>query len=499
MVEQVTAFQGPHTARGSGARVVRVSSSPATEPAVTAPWLLVFVMICLLTPGNFTVAGAQLSMPRVMLLGFLPFLVWRWLRGDAGKLNVVDILMLFCTLWMTLALIINHGLSAATRGIIMSVEIFGGYLVGRMLIRNTADYRRFFMLLTCGLAVLLPFALVEMLTGKNLIRPLFDTFLTIPPRQSNLGMRLGMVRAQTIFEHPILYGLVGSMGVANMLYIYRDQFFRSLRLSGFFIFIVFTSISSGPMLSVLLQIALTVWDRFLRFLKGRWYILAGLGLFAVLLMRVASEFSVLDFVIQNFMFNPDTAAPRLIILEYGSAEIVRHPIFGIGLNEWVRPWYKKSSVDNFWLNFAMRFGLPSLLFLILALVISTARIAMQKTLSRQEANYRTGYLITLAGLVVTLGTVYIWGATFVFVTIFIGAGAIFYMREEGPAADNLVRARRAAQARAFEAAAPARAPAGPGPVHAPPRRTVSRSREGSSGKRTAYGSRVRGNPGDRHD
>ena len=60
------------------------------------------------------------------------------------------------------------------------------------------------------------------------------------------------------------------------------------------------------------------------------------------------------------MFNPQTADGRLIILEYGSAEIARHPVFGIGLNEWVRPWYKKQSVDNFWLSHAMRFGLPSL-------------------------------------------------------------------------------------------------------------------------------------------
>jgi hypothetical protein len=256
-------------------------------------------------------------------------------------------------------------------------------------------------------------------------------------------------------------GIVGSMGVANMLYIYRDRFVRSVQLAGFFVFMVFTTISSGPMLSVGLQLAMTLWDRLLGFLRWRWFLLAGIAALALLGVKLASEFHLLDFVIQNFMFNPETAGGRLIILEYGSAEIARHPLFGIGLADWVRPWYKKPSVDNFWLGHAMRYGIPTLLFLAAALAVSFARISMQSTLDRREASYRTGYLITLAGLIVTLGTVYIWGATSVFVMIYVGAGAMFYMRDE-EAADGTALARRAAQARAFGATAalpPAR-PAG---------------------------------------
>ena len=56
------------------------------------------------------------------------------------------------------------------------------------------------------------------------------------------------------------------------------------------------------------------------------------------MLTVAAQFHILDFIIQNLMFNPQTADGRLVILEYGSAEIARHPVFGIGLNDWVRPW-----------------------------------------------------------------------------------------------------------------------------------------------------------------
>jgi hypothetical protein len=425
----------------------------AAEPAVTAPRLLVVMIACLLIPGSFTIAGAQLSPNRMMLLALFPFLAWHWLKGAAGKPTAVDVLMLLCTIWAGLALIANHGLGSVARSVMVCVEIFGGYLFGRMMIRSSADYRRFFVILTWGFALLLPFAVVELLTGQNLIRPIFAHVFTIPPRQGNLGMRLGMTRAQAIFEHPILFGLVGSMGVANMLYIYRDKVVRAFGLAGFFVFIVFTTISSGPMLSVLLQLALTAWDRLLWFMRFKWVVAAFLGLLGFMLLKIASQFHVLDFIIQNLMFNPQTADGRLVILDYATREIIAHPLFGIGLNDWVRPWDKGASVDNFWLNHGMRFGVPSLAFLVLALAISAWRIVTETTLNRREASYRTGYLITLAGLCVTLGTVYIWTATAVFVSIYIGAGAWFYTRESEQTSDR-DRARRAAQARAVAGAGP---------------------------------------------
>ena len=60
-----------------------------------------------------------------------------------------------------------------------------------------------------------------------------------------------------------------------------------------------------------------------------------------MLMKIASQFHLLDFVIQNLMFNPQTADGRMVILEYGSREIVGHPFFGIGLSDWVRPYDKE--------------------------------------------------------------------------------------------------------------------------------------------------------------
>ena len=214
-------------------------------------------------------------------------------------------------------------------------------------------------------------------------------------------------------------------------------------------------------------------------MRFKWVVFAFCVLMGLMLLNIASQFHVLDFIIQHLMFNPQTADGRLVILEYGSREIANHPLFGIGLNQWVRPWWKETSVDNFWLNHAMRFGLPSAVFFITAIAIGAYRIVTEKTLNRCEANYRAGYLITLAGLVVVLGTVYIWTATAVFVCMYIGAGAWFYTRE-AEATTDVDRARRAAQARAF---------AGTGPI----RRTSTRRAPAGARRRRPIGSR----PGER--
>jgi hypothetical protein len=495
MVEQTQAGP-PGTLSGTlpgslGVRLPAPRRAAATpdatrEPVITAPRLLVVMMVALLIPGNFAVAGAQLSPNRMLLLALFPYLAWHWLKGQAGKPNAVDVLMLLCTVWAGVALLVNHGLGSVTRAVMICVEIFGGYLFGRMMIRNTADYRRWFVLLTIGFALLLPFAVVELLTGKNLIRMIFDPIFNIPPRQGNLRPRLGLIRAQGSFEHPILFGLVGSMAFANVLYIYRDRFLRSVQLAAFFVFVVFTTISSGPMLSILIQAALTGWDRLLWFMRFKWVVFGFLVLMGFMLLRIASQFHVLDFIIQNLMFNPQTADGRLVILEYGSREIANHPLFGIGFNQWVRPWWKQTSVDNFWLNHAMRFGLPSALFFFAAIAVSVWRIVTEKTLSPRESSYRTGYLITLAGLVVVLGTVYIWSATAVFVCIYIGAGALFYAREAEAPSDR-DRARRAAQARAFTGAGPYPAPPRDTPRPGPGRGTEARAAAGGRTLRNTAG------------
>ena len=143
---------------------------------------------------------------------------------------------------------------------------------------------------------------------------------------------------------------------------------KAFGASGFFAFMVVTSLSSGPLLAVLVQMCLATWDRLLFFMRFRWVVLGFLALFALLLLKILAQFHLLDFVLEHFTFNKDFADGRLVVFDYGMMEVMKHPVFGIGLSDWTRPWYRagKSSFDNFWLLEAMRFGVPTFAFLALA-------------------------------------------------------------------------------------------------------------------------------------
>ena len=103
-----------------------------------------------------------------------------------------------------------------------------------------------------------------------------------------------MTRAMGTLEHPIPWGLIASMCVANVFYIYRERLFAALGRTGFFVFMTFTSLSTGPLLSVACQLGLIAWDRALAFLRFRWLLLVYLVLFGVLLLRIGAEFQIRD-------------------------------------------------------------------------------------------------------------------------------------------------------------------------------------------------------------
>lgn len=416
--------------------------------------ILIVFFASLMIPGMFTVAGVTLTPPRLLLLiGIVP-LGYCWLRGDAGRVTGVDILFFMSCLWIWIALTVNHGLSFVPRAAIFFIELFGGYLLGRMLIRNAEDYRMFFRYFFYTLVFLLPFVIIEALTRTNILRQIFDTVLSIPPRQENLRRRLGLIRAQGPFDHPILLGIYCSIGVANFFFVFGERIGRRVLGAVFALFMVLTSISSGPVIAAGLQIAMIGWDTILGFLKARWVVLTVLVLVLVAVMRVAAEFDFLGLIIQNLTFDPQTGEGRLVIIEYGLASVMRDPVFGIGASDWVRPYWKHATLDNFWLLMAMRYGIPCVFLLVLAIGFHCLRMFRAPGLDAQAQRFRSGYLIALAGLVVVLGTVYVWGGPFIFIMAYLGAGAWIYTPGTTPEPTPAMARRARIQAGAEAALAP---------------------------------------------
>lgn len=403
---------------GAGAGIGAFSA-----PAATAGGVLALFLVTLILPINFELGGLKLSPVRLFLLaGFVPMLV-RLISGSAGRLTVGDLCFGLYGLWMGLAMVAVHGPSRIPFAGISIVEAAGGYLAGRVLIRHATDYRTFFRYFLITLAFLAPFAVIENLTGRMLISealsPLFQTHPKVLLRSAE-DYRMGLVRAQGVVEHSILWGVFCSIAIANAFYLYRETFARSVMLSGFALAMTFTSLSSGPLLSAMLQLGMIGWGWATR---NAWWVLVGLAVAAYVVIDLISNRSGVQVLISYLTFNPGNAYWRLHIWNYGSAEVLRHPLFGIGLNDWVRPsWMATASVDNFWLNVAMRYGLPALIFLAAGIIATLVQILRRRDLPEALQALRTGHVIALVGTILALTTVHIWGSTGVLVMFYVGAG-----------------------------------------------------------------------------
>lgn len=394
-----------------------------------APRILLGVFLgTLLLPIFFHVGDLRLSPYRIFLLvAFLPLLL-RLALGRAGRIAPGDIFMGLHCLWICVALYMNHGAERIPFAGITAVELLGGYLAGRVLIRSAADYRIFFRYFTVALAILLPLAVIEMLTGRMLISealsPIAETF----PKVLLEEQRMGFYRAQGVLEHSILWGVFCSVAIANLFYLFQHRLPKAVLLSGFVTGMTFTSLSAAPLLSALLQFGMIGWGWVTR---NAWWTLAILGTTAYVAIDLASNRTPVAILIDYATFNAHNAWIRIHIWNYGSAEALNNPVFGIGLGDWQRPYWLPASVDNFWLVAAMRYGLPGLGFLALAIAANLFLI-MRKKLPENLRPYRLAYVVAALGLFMTLGTVHIWGATSVFVMFYIGAGSWLFAAPDAP-------------------------------------------------------------------
>ncbi|MCP1168397.1 O-antigen ligase family protein [Limimaricola litoreus] len=438
-----------------------VNPSRASAGGSLMVWLF-FLSITL--PVNFMVGGLAMGPYRLYLvIVTVPFLL-QLLAGKAGRVTLVDVAMILFGVWVFISLYAVHGTERIAFGGSLMIELVGGYLTGRLLVRTPAQYEKTFQIFFIILMLLLPFALFEFFTGRMIIVEVIRKFA---PSVNKLNeWRMGLSRTQVVFPSSILWGLFCSFGIANLFYLNTDRLGRGIWKSALTLAMTCFSMSSGPLLSGILQTGLIVWDQIT---KSRWILLLVLGSITYVVVDLLSNRTPFMIFIETFTFSPGTAWARIFIWRYGTDEVWRHPYFGIGLNDWVRASWMRGSVDNFWLLTAMRHGLPAIILLLGGAALNTFWVLRSKPGTRKISQMRTAYLITVFGLFFTLSTVHAWGAVSVMVTFFIGIGACFYTPQPEDAAqvapttdpltDDTIADARSRPARVPSGVSYARAPA----------------------------------------
>ncbi len=397
-------------------------------PAAPVSRALLVVLVAMAIPSTASIQAGPLRLSPyriVMLFAFVPMLLL-FASRRFGRFLAADFLVLFYASWAWLSLTVHHGPEVSLEsGGIYFLESVGAYLFGRCLIRDSDQFGRALRYCWLGLCLLLPFVLLECLTGKHLIQSVFAA-LQGRSFSSAIDTRAGFHRAFGPLDHPILWGVVSAAFIAPVWYYSAGPGDRvTVRRIGRTLvpfLCAVTSLSSGAVTVSLVQIGLIAWERATRRIRGRWWILTGGIVLLYIFIDMLSNRSGIRVFLSYLTFSPGTAYNRLIIWEWGfHHNAMEHPLFGIGMNDWVRPsWMHSGSMDNFWLVVAVTFGLPASIALITAFVLSI------RGLGRRAASAdprRLGLAFSMIAIGLAGATVHFWNGSFVFVMFMLGCAA----------------------------------------------------------------------------
>lgn len=392
------------------------------------PALLYLLTVVL--PIGFRAGPLYMTTLRLFLMVMILPLIFRLLAGAYGKLIVTDFLFFLHILWGAVAISANNPDQMVQQIGSVGVEFLGAYMIGRAYIRTPEAFMALSRMLVILVLCTTPFAIHEALTGRPLI---IELLRKLPGLTSlaNVSMerRMGLERVQSVFAHPIHYGLFCSVAFSLCFVALRGTMTTVRRFVTGVLIVAsgFLALSSGALTAIVLQLGLIIWAALFRNVNARWWILVGLFALAYLAIDLLSNRSPIQVFMSYATFSAHNAYWRSIIFEWGMKSVWAHPFYGIGLNDWVRPWYMYSgSMDNFWLVMAVRFGIPGFLFLAVGYLAVIFKV-MRRDLSGQERMIllRRAWVFTLLGLTFTLCTVHIWTNIYSFVFFIFGAGVWF--------------------------------------------------------------------------
>jgi hypothetical protein len=398
-----------------------VQSRPATGKRIPFPVFL--FLVGLVVPWVIYLGPLRMSVYRLVLsIMILPCLAM-WVAGKAGRIRTADVTLLLFPIWCALGLVRIHGMdSAAQTSGIMLIECVGPYLLARCYVRDADDFYNVVQLLFRIVILLMPFAIFEFVTGQNISRELFAAIL--PTRTEAMPPRLGWTRVQSVFDHPILFGLCtgGVLSLVHLVLGYqKDVFQRSLRI-GVVATTSLMSLSSGPLTGLATQAFLLSWNGVSGAIKVKWKILLALLVSMYLVVELAANRSALEVFFSYFLLDPVSYFYRTWIFDYAMTSVLSHPLYGVGMGEWQRPEWMGDSIDNFWLYTAVHHGLPSVLLLLLTCFSIFLSLGFKKGLDAKLIEYRTGFLITLIAYCLVGCTVAFWDVAYVLFLFLMGSG-----------------------------------------------------------------------------
>lgn len=390
------------------------------------PWPIALLIVSFVMPIEFSIhLGDLLITPtRFLLILFIVPVILK--SAKFSKIELYEYLLMGYALWILVSMTVNYDIiKSFESGGVLVLEALVSYFVVKCYITTVNHIQSLLKFIAAIAIILLPFLVIENITGAHFFHNFFSsiTGFHYPLRYEE---RLGLTRAYGPFSHPILSGVFFAALIGFFWYGARHSLTKKLWQMSILAGAAFTSLSSAPILMVIFQVAAIFWNRIADRIKVRWkLVVAGMASLYVFLF-FWSPYSPVMVILSKITMDPQTAYWRMLIWDYGTAEVGRNPVAGIGFGDWIRPvWMISDSVDNFWLLQAMRYGLPAVLFLAVAVLLLMLKVNSLKD-QAENKEYKMislGWIVSVISIVMVGFTVDFFGNNRPFFFFLMGIGA----------------------------------------------------------------------------
>jgi hypothetical protein len=390
------------------------------------PVFIFLVVVGIFMPPTMAVFLGELRLfpGRVaIIILFLPALFI--LLGRLRRVLASDLFAFATAAWILIASLNVEGFNSISSAGIEAMEFFGAYIIARAYVFERPALETFIRIFKVITIVLIILALLDTLSGRlltiEITAELFNNPKFTQPSRSLFG--INVVRATATFEHSILYGTFCALAAAVFLYSERTHL-RRILCFGLCSFGCLLAVSSAPLMSLAIVAIVYSYDRLLKRCSWRWkaFWSAIAALFAAVFM--VSNHPIAS-IISRLTFDPSSGYYRIMIWELAMPQIAISPLTGFGFRLFNDP-VLDSSVDSVWLVLALRFGVPTIVFLFLANVASFVR-SSQGTGRRSADPFmdrmRTGFTLVLAMFLFTGLTVHYWNGSWMFWGLCLGIRA----------------------------------------------------------------------------
>ncbi len=385
----------------------------ATISSVPLPLFLLIISFIIPEEISFYLGSVRLIPLRVIILIYFIPAVFKYLSDPTIKVQTFDVFLVLFSIWFSLGHLLNHPLpeSFELAGSNL-LECLGAYLLVRAYLRTAEQFLGVIKLLFWCVAAIVLLAIPEALTGQHLAH---DIAVAITGEDFGIHKeeRLGFTRASATLSHPILVGTFCASLFSFVWYLNSSRQSKFIKTSVIFAG-VFASLSSAPFLMFFGQMVLMIWEKITRQFPARLQLtLIGFAI-VYLIIELISHRPAIVAITTQIALNPWNAYVRSLIWDYGIQNVWMYPFLGNGINEWIRPFWLPISVDNFWLVLTMRSGIPSIVFLLIA-IISLYRSLLKAPAPKENKDYKTmstAWCIGFLALCVCGGTVHYFGTSF---------------------------------------------------------------------------------------